>query len=480
MEQTSSSSYPNALVVDYLKVARRANPEQMIKHTEYLNVGYQKILTFQTQGGGFGWWAGQNEPVLWVTCYGVQQLLDAARGIDVDRRVIDKAVAWVHTMQKPDGSWQAAGGTHGEAIDAFRNTHVPLTAYVVWTLAEAGAKGAPLQNGVKYIKEHLKETDGNVYAQALAAIALAAADPKDADATNLIANLDDKKVEEKDRAFWKLNGQTFTYARGDAGNVEATALIVQAMMKVGGFTPTVNKALAYLVGARQSGGAWGSTQATILALKALVQGMGAQPQKGTVKLTVSVNGTERKIAVTEDQADVLQQLDLKDLTKAGDNEIVIRTEGESTMMYQVVGRHFLPWSAVDVKEEKKPVEVSVTYDRTTLAKNDVLGAKVRLTYNGEVSTYMVIVDLGLPPGFELDPSSFEKMVEEKKLMKFSASSKTATLYFGAMTPGQSIEFSYGLRAKYPIKAKTPETHAYEYYTPKNRDVARPVEIEVTE
>ncbi len=309
MEQTSSSSYPNALVVDYLKVARRANPEQMIKHTEYLNVGYQKILAFQTQGGGFGWWAGQNEPVLWVTCYGVQQLLDAARCIDVDRRVIDKALAWVHSMQKPDGSWQAAGGTHGEAIDAFRNTHVPLTAYVVWTLAEAGAKGAPLQNGVKYIKEHLKETDGNVYAQALAAIALAAADPKDADATNLIAKLDDKKVEEKDRAYWRLDGQTFSYARGEAGNVEATALIAQAMMKVGGFTPTVNKALAYLVGARQSGGAWGSTQATILALKALVQGMGAQPQKGTVKLTVSVNGQERKIAVTEDQADVLQQLD---------------------------------------------------------------------------------------------------------------------------------------------------------------------------
>ncbi len=480
MEQTSSSAYPNVLVVDYLRVARRANPEQMMKAQEYLNVGVQKMLTFQTPGGGLGWWAGQNEPVLWVTAYGTQQLVDASRVTDVDRRVVDRATGWMISQQAPDGSWKTAGRTHGEAIEAFRNTNVPLTAYVLWTLADAGVKGAPIDKAAKYLKEHLKEVEDNPYASGLAAIALAAVDPKGEDAQNLCARLDDKKVEEKDCCYWRLDGQTFSYARGEAGNVEATALIAQAMMRIGGFTPTVNKALAYLVGVRKSGGAWGSTQATILALKALVKGMGGSPQKGTVKLRVSVNGKEQVVEVTEDQSDVLQLLDLRELTKAGENEIAVKVEGQSTMMYQIVGRHFVPWSAVAVKEEKKPIEVSVAYDRTKLAKNDVLEAKVRLTYNGDVSTYMVIIDLGLPPGFDLDASGFEKMVEKKELQKFSASSKQVTLYFGQMTPGQTVEFSYGLRAKYPVKAKTPETHAYEYYTPSNRDVAKPVEIEVTE
>ncbi|MBI2931694.1 MAG: hypothetical protein HYY16_08585 [Planctomycetes bacterium] len=480
MEQTSSSSYPNVLVVDYLKTARRANPEQMMKSMEYLNVGYQKILTFQTQDGGFGWWAGANEPVLWVTGYGVQQLVDASRVTDVDRRVIDRAVAWMISKQAADGSWQGAGATHGEAIDGFRGTHVPLTAYVAWTLADAGTRGGPVAKAVKYIKDHLDEVEGNVYGLALAAMALAAADPKSQDAADLIARLDDRKVEEKDHAYWRLDGQTFCYARGDAGNVEATALIAQAMMRVGGFTPTVNKALGYLVRARQGGGAWGSTQATILALKALVRGMSGTPQKGTVRIRADVNGVDRAIEVTEDQADVLQLVDFKEATRGGQNEIVIRVEGSSTMMVQIVGRHYVPWSAITDKEEKKPIDVSVAYDRTKLAKNDLLDARVRLAYNGDVSTYMVIVDLGLPPGFELDASSFEKLVERGELMKFTVTPKQATLYFGKMAPGQVMEFGYALRAKVPIKAKTPQTHAYEYYTPANRDVAAPVEIEVTE
>ncbi len=479
MEQTSSSSYPNVLAVDYMKTARRAQAEMLMKFQEYVNVGYQKILTFQTQEGGFGWWAGQNEPVMWVTAYGTQQLIDASRVTDVDRKVIDRAVAFMISKQGADGSWQAAGGTHGEAIDAFKGTHVPLTAYMAWTLADCGQTGAPIDKARKYIKAHLDEVKDNVYGLALAAMALAAIDPKSDDARDLLAKLDDRKVEEKDFASWRLDGQTFSYARGDAGNIEATSLIALAMMRTGGFTPTVNKVLAYLVSKRQAGGAWGSTQATILALKALVKGMSGSPQKGTVKLRVSVNGTEKVIEVSEDQSDVLQMLDLKDLTKVGDNEIVIKTEGQSTMMYQVVGRHFAPWSTVNT-EEKKIIDVDVTYDRSQLKKNDVLGAKVRLTYNGDVSTYMVIVDLGLPPGFELDASTFEKMVEDKKLMKFTATSKQATLYFGAMQPGQMVDFTYGLRAKYPVKAKTPETAAYEYYTPANRDVSKPVEIEVTE
>jgi len=41
MEQTSSAAYPNILVADYVKKARVANPQILMKAEEYLNVGYQ-------------------------------------------------------------------------------------------------------------------------------------------------------------------------------------------------------------------------------------------------------------------------------------------------------------------------------------------------------------------------------------------------------------------------------------------------------
>ncbi len=55
-----------------------------------------------------------------------------------------------------------------------------------------------------------------------------------------------------------------------------------------------------------------------------------------------------------------------------------------------------------------------------------------------------------------------------------------TLYLGDVKPGDSLSFEYGLKPKYPIKAKTPETVVYEYYTPANRAIAKPVELMVEE
>jgi hypothetical protein len=43
-----------------------------------------------------------------------------------------------------------------------------------------------------------------------------------------------------------------------------------------------------------------------------------------------------------------------------------------------------------------------------------------------------------------------------------------------------LSFDYSLKPKYPIKAKTPATVAYEYYTPANRATAAPAELTVAE
>ncbi len=50
MEQTSSAAYPNILVVDYVKKARVASPQLLLKSEQFLSVGYQKLLTFERPG----------------------------------------------------------------------------------------------------------------------------------------------------------------------------------------------------------------------------------------------------------------------------------------------------------------------------------------------------------------------------------------------------------------------------------------------
>ena len=58
--------------------------------------------------------------------------------------------------------------------------------------------------------------------------------------------------------------------------------------------------------------------------------------------------------------------------------------------------------------------------------------------------------------------------------------RQATLYLGDVKPSDVKTFEYTLKPKYPIKAKTPATVAYEYYTPANQATAQPVELTVKE
>jgi hypothetical protein len=482
MEQTSSAAYPNILVVDYVKKARVASVASVLmKAEQFLNVGYQKLLTFERPGGGFDWW-GNGEPLVWLSAYGLQEFNDMAKVYPIDRGVIDRTQQWLMKQMAADGTWSKIGMTHGESIERMGDPKLLLTSYVTWSLLESGADHKSLEKSIAYIRDNAPTAD-NAYILALAANALAAWDAKDdsthAVLTKVLKKLDEKKQEKPD---WKAccfpaGGQSLSYARGDSLTVETTALTVLAMLKNGQFTNSVNKALTYIVKSKDPHGTWGSTQATILALKALVAASSGAQQKGEANFTILVNGKEAaRGSVTEKNGDVLQQFDLTERLRSGANEVTIEVKGETNLMYQVVGRHFEPWKPED---QRQPIlDVAVSYDRTKLSTADLLKAKATLKYNGDVPTYMVIVDLGIPPGFTVDAGDFAEMVAKKQVQKFTVTSRQVTLYVGDVKKGDTLTFEYGLKPKYPIKAKTTPTVAYEYYTPANRATAKPIELVV--
>jgi hypothetical protein len=481
MEQTSSAAYPNILVADYVKKARVASPEILMKAENFLNVGYQKLLTFERPGGGFDWW-GNGEPLVWLSAYGLQEFNDMSKVYPIDKGVIARTQAWLMKQQDAkDGTWSKIGMTHGESIERMGDPKLLLTSYVAWSLLDSGLRVPELKKSVEYIRTHAKDAD-NAYIVALAANALAAWDPKDDATLELLQKLEKMKKEVPD---WKAvnfptQGQSLSYAHGDSLTIETTALAALAMLKSGQFTNSVNASLTYLVKVKGSNGTWGSTQATILALKALVAGMSGNKQEGKATFTVKVNGKEAAQGeVTEQNADVLQLFDLKDVTATGANDVEIAVNGSTNLMYQIVGRYFEPWKTEAL--DKRPVlDVNVEYDRTKLSTADLLRAKATLRYNGERPTYMVIVDLGIPPGFTVDSGDFAELVAQKKVEKFSVTARQVTLYLGDVKPGDTKVFEYTLKPKYPIKAKTPATVAYEYYTPANQAAAKPVELTVSE
>ena len=107
----------------------------------------------------------------------------------------------------------------------------------------------------------------------------------------------------------------------------------------------------------------------------------------------------------------------------------------------------------------KPLSIDVTYDRTRLAQDDIATATATVKNNLPKTANMVMVDLGIPPGFDLlseDLQAFQEKTADAKsgrLEKFSLTATQAILYFDSIAPRDSFEIRYRLRAKYPIHAQ---------------------------
>ena len=151
------------------------------------------------------------------------------------------------------------------------------------------------------------------------------------------------------------------------------------------------------------------------------------------------------------------------------------------MAYQVVGNYFLPW---DQKPSFEPLSIDVAYDRTHLAQDDLATATATIKNNLNKTANMVMVDLGIPPGFDLlseDLQDYQENSAGRKsghLSKFSQTATQAILYFDSFAPGDTVSLKFRLRAKYPIRARTFESRVYEYYDPEISSIARPVQLEV--
>jgi uncharacterized protein YfaS (alpha-2-macroglobulin family) len=252
---------------------------------------------------------------------------------------------------------------------------------------------------------------------------------------------------------------------------------VQALLKSGENSAVASKALAYIAAKKDANGTWGTTQATIMALRAVLLSTekGAADVRGT--LHVTLNGRPvQNLELTPENNDLLHQFVIKPADLASHNAIAIRFEGKGQLAYQVVGSYFLPW---DAKPLNEPMSIDVAMDRSRLAPDDIATATVTVRNNLTKNANMVMVDLGIPPGFDLLSEDLQTYLETAgRLQKFSLTATQAILYFTSFAPGENLQLHYRLRAKYPIRAQTFPSKVYEYYEPEVNAVARPQLLEV--
>jgi len=454
-EQTSMSSYPNVMVMDYLKTTESNDDKLIEKCKKLLDNGYKKLITFETKDKGYEWFGGSPGHEA-LTAYGLMQFNDMKEVYkDVDQTMIDRTAKWL--MEKKDGN----GGfkRNPKALDNFGGANEDITAaYIVYALAEAG------------YNDIMKEYDKAFK------IALNSKDPY---MLGLIGNASFKLKEnknaekimeliyssQKEDGSWTGNLHSITRSTGISLTIETTSLALLAIMK----SPNqkyeaLTKGVEYLVKSRSGYGAFGSTQGTILALKALTE---YAKQSKSVKedgiLEFYVDG--KKVAEKPYKAGDKDAITIDSLQKyigAGKHEFKIKFAGtKNPLPYSFA----LGWNTFMPNSSK---ECLVDLKTTLAAKTTTVGETVRLsivlknkTDEGQPSTVAII---GIPAGLTAQPWQLKEIQEKKIVDYYEVVGSNIVLYYRQMAPSEVKEINLDLKAEIPGEYQAPASSAYLYYT----------------
>lgn len=396
----------------------------------------------------------------------------------VDPNLIERTRKWLLDQRKADGSWPAERGmlNDGLAGNVQRGDHLDLstTAYTAWAVfgvATSEAEAGPTRS---FLLRHRPESIGDPHTLALVCNALLAISPDGRDAGPYLSRLvalrqRDANVRTGQLVWWRQPDglRTTFHGSGLGGSVETTALATLALIQAQREPALVSGALSWLAQQKDGSGTWHSTQATVLALKALLAGTGATRGDGERRVEVAIGGKTYSLVIPADQAEVMKQLDLSAHLTPGEHTLTLTERTKTAAGYQVTFRYHEPGAE---QKPDGPLALKVAYAREKVSVGETVEVKATLTNQSQEASPMVMLELPVPGGFAPDLDGFEKRVQEGTVAKYQVGPRSVQVYLRDLAAGKALELSYGLRATMAAQVTVPAARAYEYYDPDRRAV----------
>jgi CD109 antigen len=121
-----------------------------------------------------------------------------------------------------------------------------------------------------------------------------------------------------------------------------------------------------------------------------------------------------------------------------------------------------------VEEGDNILTVNVDYDTTEVEVDDIVTISVELEFNPPqpMEAGMIVLDISIPTGFEpVTDTLVALMQSQKSIKRYDIAGRKVIFYIENMHQGDSLRFSFEIRALFPVKAKGVTSEAYSYYQP---------------
>jgi hypothetical protein len=486
-EQTISSTYPSLLVAEiYAKSEQK--PAIALKAQRYLAAGYERLLRYQAESGGFSYWGHGEGADLALTTYALEFLHRAAQVVTVDDGVALAAEQWILRQQAPNGSWRG----HWDKND---KDALLLTAYVAQTLtqldgqdsAQAAPRRKSLERGLAFLTAHRDLADEPYIIASYALAAKATGDERTFE--SLLEWLRKNVHQQQGGSYWSLERNTPFYGWGQTGALESTALALRALAsgdgRAGADQPFIRQGLLFLLRNEDKDGMWYSGQTTVNVLKTLLSMVVTRDQETAGEITVRVNGKEAKVVELPAGQGVAApiEVDVSAQVMPGKNQVELEYASEAMMSAQVVGDLYVPWQdSTSVASKPEPNATSVLrylveYSNAKGTTSESVECRVRAERLGYRGYGMMLAEVGLPPGADVDRDSLENAMQGNyAVYRYDVLPDRVVLYLWPEAGGSS--FSFRFRPRFAMQAETAPSLLYDYYNPDASITLKPSLFEV--
>ncbi len=459
-EQTSSATYPNVMILKYLKESGKAAPEIEEKALKFISQGYKRLTSFETKEGGFEWF-GNTPPHETLTAFGILEFTEMKEVYDkVDQKMIERTAKWL--LGRKDGLGGFKKSKKG--YDSFASSPKKVAdAYIVYALSEAGY-GAQIEKEYNTaLKKALKSED--YYRMAL--LALASKNFDDKPAHDLLI----EKIAEgvKKYGFGELPVEnTITRSYGKSKHMETTAFVILALLRENKMQDDVAEGIEFLLNNRDHG-RFGSTQATAMSLKALIEYTKQQKEKllsANDTFELILNGTQLSSKLSKTSDGIFKIEGLQEYINEGRQRVSFAFNSpEKAFPYSLDVRwdSFLPGSSKNCK-----VKLATTITNKKSAVGDIVRMNIEVENKEDNPLPMTTSIIGIPSGASLQPYQLKELLDAQQCAYYEVFDNYLVLYWLNLEPKEKKHIALDLKAEIAGSYKAPASTAYLYYTDEDK------------
>ncbi len=481
-EQTSSTNYPNTMALLYLKENEIANPELSRRARGMLDRGYQKLTSFECEHRGYEWF-GSDPGHEALSAFGLMQFTDMARVMQVSDEMVARTRKWLMSRRNGEGGFQR----NPRHLHVWSVQQEIVNAYVLWAISEADVAAGHDQRAASELAEELDALtrvagqSDDPYLIALSAAALMNV-KRTSDGEALLQKL--TKLQAQDGG---LQGKTtVTSSGGISLKMETTAIAALAWIKSPRFLPQARAATKWITANRQGNAGFGSTQATVLALKALVaMSSHAQGLSGGGLLQVLLRGEVIGQASLPPQPRSGSTVEIKGLgTHLQDAESNVEIElvapSAEQLSYTIdVAYHAITPNSDDACPVKLATSLAGKIDADGRAiAGDTFTVKTRMENVTDSGQPMTIAIIGLPGGVEPVAADLDELQEAGTFDFYELRGREVIFYWRTIEPRAIKEVDFTVTATIPGKYTGPASRAYLYYTAEQKHWIEPLAVEI--